>query len=89
MAASFKLSSLFLLTKVKLANILFLGMLESSGTLPRKGSQGDIEEEVLGETGPNVQSVYPGLGRNDPRVSRTKEAAEDLGLLNISDWLGI
>lgn len=44
---------------------------------------------LLYETGPSAQGFYPGLGRNDPRVSRTKDAAEDAGFLNIADRLDL
>ncbi len=44
---------------------------------------------LLFETGPSAQSFYPGLNRNDPRVSRTKDAAEDNGFLDIVDTMDL
>ena len=41
------------------------------------------------ETGPSAQSVYPGLNRSDPRVSRTKDAAEESGFLNMADQFNL
>lgn len=65
------------------------GML-SSGTLPEEGSKGDSIREILfplGESGPSYQGVFPSLG--DTRVSRAGDAAEDRGMLNIADRLGL
>lgn len=44
---------------------------------------------LLFETGPSAQSFYSGLGRNDPRISRTKDAAEDNGYLDIVDTMDL
>ena len=44
---------------------------------------------LLFETGPSAQSFYSGLGRNDPRISRTKDAAEDNGYLDIVDTMNL
>lgn len=44
---------------------------------------------LLFETGPSAQSFYPGLNRNDPRISRTKDAAEDNGFLDIVDTMDL